>query len=269
MNDSKIACITLDLEPDHAGIARRESYNAFNEKKLKYLLGLLNKYNVNLSVFAVGKTLKKSNAFKIFQKYNVEFNLHSYSHNLNSPDSESEITKGIKIFKEVLKQKPLGYRAPRGLISNSGLVNLKKYGFKFDSSLIPSFWPALKYLKYDNKPHKTRSGLIEIPFSVITPLKLVFCLSWIKLLGWKIYKLYFDLIKQPEQLVFAFHLHDVWRTPAYDNLPVIWKLIYRRNHSNGLKILESVVVYLKANNYKFVTVGYLADRILKKDIKNG
>lgn len=261
----KFSCIVLDLEPDHAGRVT-ESYSAWEKKKILKLLSLLKKHKVKLSIFVVGKTLfPRKEIINIFQNNKAEFHLHSYSHNLQQADTEKEIAKGKKEFINFFGTKPQGYRAPGGLITHRGLKLLKKYDFKFDSSVIPSFWPKRNYFFYPRKPFFIFRELLEIPFSVVPFLRIVISLSWIRLLGLSFYKFLFIFIPLPNPFVLSFHLHDIWRVPAYHKLPLRWKLVYFRNNNDGFETLEKIIKYLSLNEYKFITIKKLAKYWKAKD----
>ena len=262
MKQKLIAAITLDLEPDHAGYAP-ESYGAWHERKIKTLLALLKKHRAVLSIFVVTKTLKKrENIVKLFQEYGAEFYLHSHSHNIKSPDSLQEIRKGKEEFINFFKKKPSGYRAPGGLISEKGLINLKRQEFVFDASIIPSFWPKASYFFRPNEPFKDKSGILEIPFSTISPLRFVVSLSWIKLFGWSFYKMLFKMFPFPNPLIFSFHLHDLYKVSAFKKLPFNWRLKYIRNQERGIDLFEDFLVYLKERGYKFTTIEQVANEYL-------
>ena len=261
----KLACITLDLESDYAGITR-PSYDVWDKEKIGKLLSLLRKYKVKLSVFVVANTLDRSDLINLFRKYGAEFHLHSYSHNMGSGDSETQISRGIKYFRKYFKKNPSSYRTPSGLITQKGLNILKEKGFKFDSSIFPSFWPKLNYFFSPNKPFFISNGLLEIPISTIGPFRLLFGLSWIRLIGWRTYKYILDLFALPTPLVFYFHLHDLWRVDAFKRLPLIYKLRYLRSSPDGLNTLESFLQYLEAKKYKFISIGQLAESYLDKSL---
>lgn len=260
----KIACITLDLEPDHAG--RLESLSiTWKKQQIAQLFSLLQKYHVKLSVFVVAAVLEQHNeVIDLFKKFGAEFYLHSYSHNLKKPDSEFEISQGMKIFYDHFGHNPLGYQAPEGRISPGGMKLLKKHGFLFDSSVFPSFWPSIKYFIYPTNQHKDASGIIEIPHTVISPLRLIFSLSWVKLFGWNFYKNLISRYGLPNRVVFGCHLHDLWVSPMFDQLPFFWKKIYQRNQQKGFEYLENVLFLLSSEGYTFISLGSVAKQLSKR-----
>lgn len=246
----RYACITLDLEPDHAGYAP-EAYEAWALDKTESLLSLLKKYKVELSIFIVTKSLNKNiNIIEAFKDSGAEFHLHTHTHTISKSDTPEEIKKGKEEFIKFFKQDPLGFRAPRGFITKKGLDSLRDEGFIFDSSVIPSFWPNLNFFSYPSKPYRDKNNLLEIPFSTISPFKFVISLSWIRLFGWSFYKLLFNIFSLPNPLIFTFHLHDLWRVENYNDLPFSWKLKYIRNKKNGLFVLETFLKYLTSEGFE-------------------
>lgn len=260
------ACITLDLEPDHASFASGpEQYSGWETSRIKSLLSVLRKYQVPLTIFVVAGSLsKKPEVINLFKKHKAEFHLHSFSHSIKEPDSEKEIKKGKEAFVKFFGKSPLGYRAPVGKISKKGWKKLADKGFYFDASIFPTFWPNPKNITLPIKPFKLREERIwEIPFSVVSRLRIPLTLSYMKLMGWKIFKIILERCQLLDTLVFGCHLHDFWRLPAYKNLSPLWKLVYVRNPNRGLYILEQFLKFLRNKNYNFVTMGELVKNLEK------
>ena len=259
----KIACITLDLESDHAGRIHSEPLT-WKKQQMTQLINICRKHHVQLSVFVVGRMLNKENSLvNALKRFGADFYLHSNSHDINNPDSAREILQGRQQFFSYFRHLPLGYRAPEGRISISGMRRLKKYGFVFDASVFPSFWPAIKYMGYPNIPYKDSSGLVEIPNTTVSPAQLIFTLSWIKLFGWKFYELIISRYNLPNLVVFSFHLHDLWRSPRFNQLPIFWKFIYKNNQQNGMQYLENILEFLSSHEYKFTTLNHVAKSLYK------
>ncbi len=258
----KNVCLTIDLESDYAGFGKYY-YHCWEENKIKSLLKVLKKYNAPLTIFVVANTLKKhKKIISLFQKAGCEFHLHSYSHDIKNSDSLDQIMRGQKEFRNQLGYNPSGYRAPMGYITPEGLANLKKLGFEFDSSVFPSFWPKISFFTKPNYSYIDKdSGILELPISTISPMRFLITLSWLKLLGWKFYKFVLENFKMRNIVVFGFHLHDVWESPAKEMLPVSWKIRYLNNSGMGLTYLEKFIKFAKKNNYNFC---YLSD-VAKKE----
>ncbi len=250
--NQKLAVITLDLEPDHAGQIP-DIYEGWRNKYIRRLFLLLRSYNVPLSIFIVGKSITNhSSIINYIRKQKSEFYLHSYSHDAKNPDSIFEISKGIAAFRHFFKTAPVGYRAPEGRISQKGLKRLKQYGIQFDSSVFPSFWPHPRYLLFPKLPYVLPHGTYEIPITVIGPLRIIYSLSWIKLIGWIIYRRYIDLFHLPDIVVFNFHMHDLFSLPTHVQLSPCWKFIYSRNKESGVELFNNVLCHLKEHGYTFV-----------------
>lgn len=259
---NKVACITLDLEPDHAGRVP-ERYEGWEIEYVTGLFTLLKQHHVPLSAFVVAQSLKKNrHIVRYMRAQGTEFYLHSYSHNLNQPDSAEEIEKGSEEFRRFFHKRPVGYRAPEGRISEAGYSLLRKNGFLFDSSVFPSFWPSPKYLLSKRTIHRGAYGVAEIPITTITPLGFIFSLSWIKFLGWNMYESLLRIFPLPDVIVFDFHLHDLHVLPATLSLPPFWKFIYHRKRKNGLQSLNDILAYLNKNGYTFIPISRLIREVV-------
>ena len=249
---------TLDLEADYDGVVTQ--YEIFKEPhKIDELLSVLTSLGVKITVFAVGKILEPfSDIIEIFEKYNCEFEPHSYSHDFNFPDSESEIIKVKEAYLNYFKKSPKGYRAPRGKISFTGIKFLEKNGFLYDSSIFPSYFPdPFKYLFANRKIHYYNdSEIIEIPFTSLSPLRFALSISYIKLFGIGFYK----KLPLPDVICFGSHLHDfIINERSFDKLPLIWKLIYSRNKYAGIDLCIKYIEHVKQKGYIFCYMSEIHD----------
>lgn len=255
-------CLSLDLEADHAGRAA-VTYDGWEPARVAELLRLLARYDAPLSIFVVGESLQaRPKTIEQFAAAGAEFHLHSYSHDLAAPDSAFEIEKGQRAFEAFFGRPPVGYRAPEGRISEEGWRRLEAAGFAFDSSIFPSFWPRPRYLKYRPAPFRPVGlSLVELPISTLTPARLIASLSWMKLLGWPVYRALLERGGLPDPFVFDMHLHDLWRLPAFDRLSAPWRAIYGRNADGGLPILESFLELLVRRGSRFSTLATVASQV--------
>lgn len=246
----KLFAFTLDLEADYDGVVSQ--YEIFKEPhKIDELLSVLTSLGVKITVFTVGKILElHPDIIDIFEKYNCEFEPHSYSHDFNFPDSEPEIIKVKKVYIDYFKKNPKGYRAPRGKISPAGITYLEKHGFLYDSSIFPSYFPnPLKYLFANRNVHyHNGSEIMEIPFTSLSPLRFTLSISYIKLLGVDLY----TKLSLPDVVCFGSHLHDfIINDKSFNKLPLIWKLIYSRNKYSGIELCTRYMKHVKQKGYKF------------------
>ena len=246
------ACLTLDLEPDHAGRATF-AYEAWRGDRLDAMMDLLAEFQAPLSAFVVGRSLEQQpEGIAHLRRLGVEFHLHSYSHNLAEPDSAQEIDTGMRAFEKAFGERPVGYRAPEGRISKGGLQRLAERNFLFDSSVFPSAWPHPRYLGYSRTAYRSSAGdLIEIPIATAGRARLLVTLSFIKLLGFPLYRRLIRQGRVPDPLIFDMHLHDLFVLPAYDQLPAFLKVAYSRNRTEGFTLLRATLDLLRDSGYRF------------------
>ena len=252
---SPIACLTLDLEPDHAGRVDF-AYEAWRPDRLDALMDLLAEFEAPLSAFVVGRSLEQQPAgIGQLRKRGVDFHLHSYSHNLAEPDSASELDTGMRAFEAALGERPLGYLAPEGRISEDGLKRLAERQFLFDSSVFPSAWPHPRYVRYPRTAYRSSpSNLLEIPVATAGRARLLVTLSFIKLLGFPLYRRLIQKGRVPRPLIFDMHLHDLFILPAFEQLPAFLKLAYSRNRTEGFALLRATLALLRESGYGFTTM---------------
>lgn len=246
----KLFAFTLDLEADYAGLVNQ--YNIFKDLyKIDEVLSALTSLDVKITVFTVGEIFELfPDVIKLFEKYNCEFEAHSYSHNFDSPDSEDEIYKSRNAFFNYFGRYPIGYRAPRGKISDAGIKLLEEYGFLYDSSVIPSYFPdPFKYLFKNKEVHYYNgSKMLEIPITSLSPARITLSISYIKLLGIDLYR----KLSLPDNVCFGSHVHDfIFNDTSFNKLSSIWKLIYSRNKHKGNDFCMKYLEHVRQKGYKF------------------
>ncbi|MFH1899982.1 MAG: polysaccharide deacetylase family protein [Patescibacteria group bacterium] len=253
-------CFTLDLEEDFAGrlVGERQ---ALSKKNFFSLKKFLDEENILLSIFVQGKLLSDFDFdfLNDFKSDKIEFHLHSYSHNFKFIDSENDLNQGIHFFKNFFGYHPKGYRAPEGRISLDLLNLLKKKGFLFDSSLFPTFFPKPKYY-FRSQYYKRNIYLTEIPISGLFFNIIPFSLSWMKVVGEKLFLLFFYFkfrYSSSEVLIFTFHLHDLWEITSLKKLPFFWRIIFSRNKSNGFNFLRKLIKIAKKEQLSFELISNL------------
>ena len=256
-------CITLDLEPDYAGLVPT-AYSAWQAPQVERLLGLLAAHDLPMTAFVVAESLRAHpDVIALLQRARVEFQLHSFSHDLAHPDSQDEIRRGKQAFEAYFGHAPLGYRAPQGRISPDGWRFLDEEGFAFDASVFPAIWPSPRYLRYPRRPfHPPGRRLIAIPAGTLTPARLVVSLSWFKLLGWPLYRWLLAHCALPDPLLLGMHLHDLWPTDSTPSLRGPWTWVYRDNTDSGLTLLTRFVELMEGQGVRFETMGNVAQSLV-------
>jgi len=273
MNASRrLFCMTLDLEADFSGALQNEYALFRRPERVELLLERLQEKDVRLSVFVVGELLEKfPEVIGLFERYGAEFHCHSYSHDPAATDSEDEIRRCHDAFVRHFGRPPMGYRAPDGKISPDGIRNLEKQGFRFDSSVFPSYYPnPFKYLFRRASVHQVRdTGMVEIPNTPVSALRIMLSLSYIKLLG---KRAYFGLLRRsrlPETVVFGSHLHDFFTDQdALTRMPMFWRWVYSRNHDQGLSYLQETLEFFQDRGYAFVHISEVYERFAERHLRD-
>lgn len=261
--EGKTACITLDLENNWK----------FESANLQYLvldyldeyIELIQSLDVPVTVFVVGQLLEErpDAVWQLDAELDVEFHLHSYSHDMNgTADIEREIRDGIEAFETVFGRKPAGYRAPRFILNDGDLAALAEADFVFDSSVCPSYRPGVyNNLEKPMKPYVPDEApdLLEIPISAHPRLRVPFSQSYLRLLRGP----YLALIRRsrlPNPLVFDSHLHDFFHTRSHDQLEGIRRFLFKYNIDNSEDIFRQFVTLLRERGYQFQHLSTLASR---------
>jgi peptidoglycan/xylan/chitin deacetylase (PgdA/CDA1 family) len=254
MNQKKTACITLDLENDWY----------FGDQKLDHLtlkyideyIEMIRTIDVPVSIFVVGKTIEKhpDKVAQLRESIDCEFHLHSYCHDLSkSYNFQSEVRRGINVFEDFFDTFPMGYRAPQGNIEPHELIVLDDLGFKFDSSVFPSYRPGV-YNNLDTpltpfRPEQS-TNLIEFPFAAVPRLRIPIAQSYLQLIG----RSFLELLKHtrmPEILVFDSHLQDFYHTASHEQLNQPLRFIHKRNLSQSTELFKRFINILRERGYSF------------------
>jgi len=262
-NKNKEIYFTLDLEQDYGRI---DDYSSF--KNIDGLMDLFKKYDLKLTVFVAGNIIEQKPEIieKIKKNINCEFHLHSYNHEINRKLSPEEKIADLKMAKKSYQKyfgiNPIGYRAPCGNIIKEEIKWLKKEGFLFSSSFIPTYRPGLfNNFKQEDNIFFHPNGLLEIPFSSLSLVKIPYSLSYFQLLGWPISRFLININRNKEHIIFNFHLHNLSKLDNIKQLKIRFRLGYIRNQNNGFKILEKFIETMIKNGYGSKTITELAERI--------
>ena len=255
----RLACFTLDLEPDlyvddsHEILLDSDRFGQFETFILRNQL--------RMTVFVVGKMLESGLPIRErFANFGAEFELHSYSHNAIEPDSEAEIVQGREAYLNYFGHPPRGYRAPNGDISYRGLQVLSREGFCYDASVFPAWRPELGY-NYRGLPTRPWvfaefPNLVELPFAVVPTVRAVISMSFLKLLGFRFYRLMFYAFGFPEIIIFDSHLHDFFVPQTISSRPRLdWRRhALMRNQNDSLRLVQEFIDFLKDRGYVFVSM---------------
>ena len=236
--------LTLDLEKDYGTALKKEYFYAL--KNIEKLILFLEENNINLTVFIQTKILEEDILPNCLFSNNIEieFGVHSYSHELRNNLSFSDDLKlSTTIYKKYFNKSPKGYRAPDGIIQKEDVEHLKKYGYIYDSTIFPTWRPRrFNQIMTQITPFYWQNGILEMPFSILNPLlPIPISLSYFKIMG-KYFQKFCSSYLTPQRIIFDFHLHD-FEPPlkSYQQLPSFYKIIYNRNFLKGFQIFKKFV----------------------------
>ena len=261
----KYACITLDFETDYGD--RIEEFNILdNERDLLDITKLFVDLGIPISTFIRTDTLiHYPKSLDIITRIAKDYHCHSHTHNTKNFNSRAELSTCASTFETFFGYKPLGYRAPQGVLYNEDIDLLKTYGFKFSSSIFPSYRPGkFNNLSMPISPFIYDNGIMELPLAVIPQLRYIVSLSYLKLLGTNINSLLFFIFGLPNIVVFDSHLHDyIVNERSFEKLPLPLRIAWGANKYSGVKCFKLFVELLKSQQYQFITMTDLYHNLQK------
>lgn len=266
----KLACITLDMEPDY-GDPEKKIRLLENPEYLERYISIINKYNAKVTMFTVTNLFKsRGDAFRnLEKKIPLEYSVHSHTHDPHNACSLDEVRNSKQAYTKFISKAPIGYRAPIGRIDKAGLGYLLDHDFAYDASVYPSIRPGefgYANLHMPNIPFRVKradnKSLIEFPFTAIEKIRIIFALSYVKLLGWGIYSLFLKMFGLPNQVLLLSHPHDFYFA-SIPNSTVTGaeKIALSRNSAKAFDYFEKMIKHLVRQNYDFVFVSELAQQV--------
>ena len=119
------------------------------------VIDVINKYNIKISIFVIGKDLKNKEIFSRVRDWSSaghEIGNHSWSHfhnlgSLNIIKTNEEIFKTHEIIYKCTKKEPKGFISPSWNISKKIITKLIDLNYTYDHSIFPSFGLFLTYIK--------------------------------------------------------------------------------------------------------------------------
>lgn len=174
------ATLSFDIEEFDFPIEREKAIPVkeqmdISTEGLEYILKTLAQRNIK-STFYITANYAKHCPDKVgkIAEAGHEIASHDYYHSM---ESGSQAFESKSVLQEMTGKEIIGYRAPR-LLSNI-TDTLQKSGFKYDSSINPTWIPG----RYNNLRHPRkatrRNGIIIYPVSVSYPLRIP--LFWLAL----------------------------------------------------------------------------------------
>jgi len=251
------ACMTLDFEQDYG--ARIGEFNILTNHsgRVSELAATFRELDVPVSAFVQTDLLDRyPDALAVLQDLADDFHVHSHTHATVDFRSDWEMAESTRVFERHFGQAPIGYRAPQGVLYDGDIGRLSENGFKFSSSVFPSYRPG----KFNNLalplgPFAYENEIVELPLAVVKGVRLTVSMSYLKLLGYAINRTLWATFGLPDVLVLDSHLHDfIVAAESFKKLPPAIRRAYGINKYKGVSYLPRLIGLLKARGYRFTTM---------------
>ncbi len=257
---NRVALLSFDVEefdlPREHGveITLNDGIKVSKEGLVK-ILNILKRQKVKATFFCTGNFVKAEPELirKIF-KDGHEIAGHGVDH-FEPKKTDTELSK--KIIEKVLGEKVIGYRQPR--MQPINYEKMKELGYLYDSSVNPAFIPG-RYCHFDI-PRKAynKSGIIEIPTSVATFMRMpLFWLALHLFPEWLYYLLTKMSLKKTGYFATYFHPWEFARLMDFSCVP---KYIKHNSGDKLVKRLENLIIKLKKSGVEFKTYSDYAKMI--------
>lgn len=146
---NKTCFVSVDVEHD-VGTGGQKEFRGIGEMDM--LLETFAEYQVPATLFVTGEVLQKYGEQAKQWSGAHEISSHSYSHiffnELSDKDTESDMQRFVTLYADIFGSVPRGFRAPSHVIDEATIKILGKYGFHYDSSVVPHYPPLKKYRGY-------------------------------------------------------------------------------------------------------------------------
>lgn len=272
----KLACVTLDMEPDH-GDPEKKIRLLENPHYFEQYVSIINKHNAKVTMFTVTRLFDSYGDLfrKLAARIPLEFSVHSHTHDPNNACTLDEVRNSHAAYEKFTGIKPIGYRAPIGRIDKEGLGHLLDHGFGYDASVYPSFRPGkfgYNNLHMPNMPfrvtrHDGRS-LVEFPFTSIEKIRIVFAVSYAKLFGWGLYSLFLKLFGLPEIALLLSHPYDFYFGSIPNNtVKGLEGFAMARNTGHEFDIFDNMLSTLSKQGYEFVHLSEVYENVRQANLE--
>jgi peptidoglycan/xylan/chitin deacetylase (PgdA/CDA1 family) len=265
----KLACLTIDMEPDY-GDPEGHIRLLEDPEHFERYTAIVNCYNAKVTMFTVTSLFERFGAQfeRLAGHIPLEYAAHSYSHDPHNAASREEVERSAQVMKRINGKGPLGYRAPYGQITQEGLGHLLDLGYQYDASVYTSVRPGkfgYANLHMPNSPFRIRRGdesLVEFPFTSLSGVRIVFGLSYVKLLGWRLYSLLWRVSGLPDVTLALSHPHDFYFHELAKFHPASTeKLALSLNSTRAFDYYDRLVAELKRQGYELVFVSEVLEHV--------
>lgn len=246
----------FDLPREHGGkISVKEGVDV-SMVGLKRILEVLEKTGVRATFFCTGNFAKeKPEMINEILRRGHEVGGHGVDH---FRPKKSDVRESKKILEGVLGREIRGWRQPR--MMKIDFFELKKQGFLYDSSVNPAFIPGrYNNLKTPRKPFLEEAGVVEIPTSVATKMRVPLFWLALHLFPFMVYqRLSVGALRHDGYFATYFHPWEFGAIRGFREVPRYIKV------NSGEKLaerLEKLILALKKEGGEFVTYGEFAEMV--------
>ncbi|GAB4499501.1 MAG: hypothetical protein OHK003_15560 [Anaerolineales bacterium] len=272
----KLACVTLDMEPDY-GDPEKKIRLLENPEYFERYVSIINKHNAKVTMFTVTRLFDSYGELfhKLAARIPLEFSVHSHTHDPHNACTLDEVRHSHAAYEKFTGIKPSGYRAPIGRIDKDGLGHLIDHGFAYDASVYPSIRPGkfgYNNLHMPNIPFRITRGdgrsLVEFPFTSIEKIRIVFALSYAKLLGWGLYSLILKIFGLPQIALLLSHPYDFYFGSIPNNtVHGLEGFAMARNTGREFDIFDKMLSALTKQGYDFVHLSEVHETVKQNNLE--
>lgn len=265
MANQKICFVSVDVEDDQNHPLKPLSQRTWRGvENLKKILNVFEEQDIPATLFITGQTLEKFPELAQEWSKKYEIACHSFTHNflntMSLTEREQDLEDYIKLYKNIFKKKPLGFRAPSHIIDEKQIELLQDKGFLYDSSVVPRFPFFMRYRGFKKKapiiPYhplnkdcrkKGSMKILEIPVSGLL-LGIPLNSESLKYIPYSTYRDIFR-VSSPKFLTFFMHSWDAVS---------IKSRISKNSGDRFIQILQKMIYLLKIKNYEFINGEHIA-----------
>jgi len=239
----------FDLPLEYNLNLSKEEQFKFSYNGLKKVLDLLEKQEKQATFFVTASFASKYPQIIRNIAKTHEIASHSLHHQVKEyNEKETKLSK--EIIEKIINKSIQGFRFPR--LKKVDYNSLKKIGFKYSSSISPTYIPN-RYNNYFEKRKITlRNQVFEIPISTTQIIHIPFSWIFFRFLGKNYSKIAtISCMKNPGFTNLFFHpweFNDLkpFKIPFY---------IRRNSGPQALKMLQDYMFWCKKKKYEFMTFG--------------
>ena len=176
------ACLSFDFDGPSLWMMRRMTTAApvsrgeFGAVAVPRILRLLGERSIPATFFVPGHTIETyPDVCRMIVDAGCEVGLHGYAHEMNALQSLDEeraaMARSVELVESLTGERPIGYRAPAGDLTNQTIELLLEFGLLYDSSLMGHDVAPYRVRVGDALPDESpaewgpESDLIELPWS--------------------------------------------------------------------------------------------------------